>query len=337
MKNILVTGGAGFIGSNFVRYMLQKYDAYKIINFDSLTYAGNLENLLDIEDHSNYTFVKGDIRSIEDVENAFKKHNIDVIVHFAAESHVDRSILGARVFVETNVVGTQTLLDVSKKYGIEKFIHVSTDEVYGSLGQTGFFTEDTPLMANSPYSASKAGSDLLVRAYHETFNLPCITTRCSNNYGPYQFPEKLIPLMIANALEDKSLPVYGDGKNVRDWLYVLDHCEAIDVVMHKGKFGEVYNIGGHNEKMNIEIVKLILAKLEKHESLIKFVQDRLGHDRRYAIDASKIEKELGWTPKETFETGIEKTIDWYLTNKEWWERIRSGAYQDYYKLQYSKR
>jgi dTDP-glucose 4,6-dehydratase len=310
---------------------------YKLINFDLLTNAKNIEKINEVEKHRNNTYVKDDIRSIEDVESVFKKYNIDTIVHFAAESHVDRSILGARVFVETNVIGTQTLLDVSKSYGIEKFIHVSTDEVYGSLGETGYFTEQCPLMANSPYSASKAGSDLLVRAYHETFNLPCITTRCSNNYGPYQFPEKLIPLMIANALDDKSLPVYGDGKNIRDWLYVLDHCQAIDVVMHNGQFGEVYNIGGHNEKLNIEIVKLILNKLNKPESLITFVKDRPGHDRRYAIDASKIENELGWKPKETFETGISKTIDWYLDNKTWWERIRSGAYQDYYDLQYLKR
>ncbi len=337
MKNILVTGGAGFIGSNFVRHMLQTYDHYHIVNFDSLTYAGNLENLLDIEHHPNYSFVKGDIGSLNDVEQVFKTHNIDVVINFAAESHVDRSILGARVFVETNVIGTQTLLDVSKNIGIEKFVQISTDEVYGSLGSTGYFTETTPLMANSPYSASKAGADLLVRAYHETFGLPCITTRCSNNYGPYQFPEKLIPLMIANALEDKSLPVYGDGKNIRDWLYVEDHCQAIDVVLHKGSFGEVYNIGGHNEKMNIDIVKLILNKLNKPESLIEFVKDRPGHDRRYAIDASKIENELEWRPKETFDTGIEKTIEWYLSNKQWWERIRSGVYMDYYKLQYSAR
>ena len=337
MKNILVTGGAGFIGSNFVRHMLQTYDNYHIVNFDSLTYAGNLENLLEIEHHPNYSFVKGDIGSLNDVEQVFKTHNIDVVINFAAESHVDRSILGARVFVETNVIGTQTLLDVSKNIGIEKFVQISTDEVYGSLGTSGYFTETTPLMANSPYSASKAGADLLVRAYHETFGLPCITTRCSNNYGPYQFPEKLIPLMIANALEDKSLPVYGDGKNIRDWLYVEDHCQAIDAVLHKGSFGEVYNIGGHNEKMNIDIVKLILNKLNKPESLIEFVKDRPGHDRRYAIDASKIENELGWRPKETFDTGIEKTIEWYLSNTQWWERIRSGVYMDYYKLQYSAR
>ncbi len=337
MKNILVTGGAGFIGSNFVRHMLQTYDHYHIVNFDSLTYAGNLENLLDIEHHPNYSFVKGDIGSLNDVEQVFKTHNIDVVINFAAESHVDRSILGARVFVETNVIGTQTLLDVSKNIGIEKFVQISTDEVYGSLGPSGYFTETTPLMANSPYSASKAGADLLVRAYHETFGLPCITTRCSNNYGPYQFPEKLIPLMIANALEDKSLPVYGDGKNIRDWLYVEDHCQAIDAVLHKGSSGDVYNIGGHNEKMNIDIVKLILNKLNKPESLIEFVKDRPGHDRRYAIDASKIENDLGWRPKETFNTGIEKTIEWYLSNTQWWERIRSGVYMDYYKLQYSAR
>lgn len=336
MKTILVTGGAGFIGSNFVRYMLQRH-SYRIINLDKLTYAGNLENLADVESHPNYRFVKGDICDRLLVENLFEEEKIDAVANFAAESHVDRSILGARVFVETNVLGTQTLLDAAKKFGVEKFLQVSTDEVYGTLGETGYFTEETPLAPNSPYSASKAGADFLVRAYHETFKLPTLITRCSNNYGPYQFPEKLIPLMIANALNDKPLPVYGDGLNVRDWLYVEDHCRAIDVALHSGKVGEVYNIGGRNEKRNIEIVKLILQKLGKPESLITFVKDRPGHDRRYAIDASKIERELGWKPQETFETGIEKTIQWYLDNRKWWERIISGEYQKYYELQYERR
>ena len=336
MKTLLVTGGAGFIGSNFVRYMLHHH-SYRIINLDKLTYAGNLENLADVESHPNYRFVKGDICDRLLLENLFEEETIDAVLNFAAESHVDRSILGARVFVETNVLGTQTLLDVAKHYGVERFLQVSTDEVYGTLGETGYFTEETPLAPNSPYSASKAGADFLVRAYHETFKMPTLITRCSNNYGPYHFPEKLIPLMIANALNDKPLPVYGDGLNVRDWLYVEDHCRAIDVVLHRGKFGEVYNIGGHNEKRNIDIVKLILQKLGKPESLITFVKDRPGHDRRYAIDASKIERELGWKPQETFETGIEKTIQWYLDNRKWWERIISGEYQKYYELQYEKR
>ncbi len=336
MKTILVTGGAGFIGSNFVRYMLQTH-SYRIINLDKLTYAGNLENLADVESHPNYMFIKGDICDRFLIEKIFSEEKIDTVVNFAAESHVDRSILGARIFVETNVLGTQTLLDVANMFGVEKFLQVSTDEVYGSLGETGYFTEESPLAPNSPYSASKAGADCLVRAYHETFSMPTIITRCSNNYGPYQFPEKLIPLMIANALNDKPLPVYGDGLNVRDWLYVEDHCRALDMVLHHGQYGEVYNIGGHNEKRNIDIVKLILHKLGKPEHLITFVKDRPGHDRRYAIDASKIERELGWKPKETFETGIEKTIQWYLDNRKWWERILSGDYQKYYELQYEKR
>lgn len=337
MKNILVTGGAGFIGSNFVRYMLNKYPDCKVVNFDALTYAGNLENLTEIEDNSNYVFVKGDICNKEEVGRVFHQYSVDSVVHFAAESHVDRSILGPAIFVQTNVMGTNVLLDVSREAGIEKFLHVSTDEVYGSLGATGYFTEETPLHANSPYSASKAASDLLVLAYHRTFGFPGIVTRCSNNYGPYQFPEKLISLMIANALNDKSLPVYGDGLNVRDWLYVEDHCSALDVVLHGGKFGEVYNIGGHNECKNIEIVKLILKELGKPESLITYVKDRPGHDKRYAIDASKIQKELGWIPAHKFEEGIEETIQWYLKNRKWWERIISGDYKKYYELQYSER
>ncbi len=332
---ILVTGGAGFIGSNFVRYMLDKYEDYEIINLDALTYCGNLENLSGIEDNPNYTFVKGDITDKELVNKIAS--DIDYIVNFAAESHVDRSIEDPEIFIKSNILGTQILLDAAKEHDIEKYLQISTDEVYGTLGETGYFREDTPLAPNSPYSASKAGADLMVRAYSETFDLPMNITRCSNNYGPYQFPEKLIPLMISNALEDKSLPVYGDGLNVRDWLHVYDHCTAIDQVLHKGKNGEVYNIGGNNEKTNIEIVKLILENLGKDESLIKYVKDRLGHDRRYAIDSTKIQNELGWKPKYTFETGIAETIKWYLDNREWWERIKSGEYIDYYKKMYGNR
>ena len=320
---ILVTGAAGFIGSNFIHYMLNKYENYKIINFDALTYAGNLENLKNIEKDPRYKFIKGDITVARDVDAAMK--DVDHVVHFAAESHVDRSIHGAEIFTKTNVLGTQVLLDSAKANNIKRFIHVSTDEVYGSLGETGRFTEETPLAPNSPYSASKAGSDLLVRAYYETFGFPGIITRCSNNYGPYQFPEKLIPLMISNALEDKPLPVYGDGQNVRDWLYVEDHCRALDVVLHKGRSGEVYNIGGNNEWHNIDIVKFILKELGKPESLIQFVEDRLGHDRRYAINASKIKDELGWEPTVKFEEGIKETIGWYRKNEVWLERIKSGG------------
>ncbi|OWT33398.1 dTDP-glucose 4,6-dehydratase [Methanobrevibacter sp. 87.7] len=335
MTKILVTGGAGFIGSNFLKYMVNKYPNYDFINLDALTYCGNLENLTDIEDYDNYEFVKGDIRDIDLVDKLVS--DVDYIVHFAAESHVDRSIEDPGIFIKSNILGTQTLLDAAKKYNIKKYLQVSTDEVYGSLGPEGYFTEETPLQANSPYSASKAGADLMVRAYHNTFNLPVNITRCSNNYGPYQFPEKLIPLMISNALEDKELPIYGDGKNIRDWLHVYDHCTAIDLVLHKGKSGEVYNIGGHNEKSNIEIVKLILKQLNKPESLIKFVSDRLGHDRRYAIDSSKIRKELGWKPKYNFETGIVETINWYLNNQDWIKKVKSGEYQEYYEKMYSNR
>lgn len=335
MTKVLITGGAGFIGSNFVKYMLEKYPDYGIVNLDALTYCGNLENLEDIEDNPNYAFVKGDIQDEELVDSIVK--DTDYIVHFAAESHVDRSIEDPQIFIKTNIIGTQVLLDAAKKHNIKKFLQVSTDEVYGSLGKEGYFTEESPLQANSPYSASKAGADLMVRAYGETFGLPINITRCSNNYGPYQFPEKLIPLMISNALEDKELPVYGDGKNIRDWLHVYDHCTAIDLVLHKGKLGEVYNIGGHNEKENIEIVKLILKELGKSESLIKFVKDRLGHDRRYAIDSTKITEELGWKPKYTFETGIIETINWYLNNQDWMEKVKSGEYQEYYEKMYSKK
>jgi len=336
MKSILVTGGAGFIGSNFVRYFLEAHPDVQVVNYDALTYAGNLENLADVAARPLYRFVKGDICDRAAVEKAFKDYAVDTVVHFAAESHVDRSILGAAVFVQTNVLGTQVLLDVARQCRVERFLHVSTDEVYGSLGPTGKFTEQTPLHPNSPYSASKAGSDLLALAAHHTFGLPVVLTRCSNNYGPYQFPEKLIPLMIANALEGKPLPVYGDGLNVRDWLYVGDHCRAIDVVLARGEAGEVYNIGGNNEWKNIDIVRLILKILNKPESLITFVKDRPGHDRRYAIDASRIAHELGWSPAFRFETGIAETIDWYMKHKDWWNRVMTGEYLEYYKRQYNE-
>lgn len=332
MTKILITGGAGFIGSNFVKYMIDKYPDYEIVNLDALTYCGNLENLKSIEFKDNYSFIKGDIRDKDLVSDIVK--DCDYVINFAAESHVDRSIEDPEIFIKSNVLGTQVLLNASKKANIKKYLQISTDEVYGSLGSEGYFTEKTPLQPNSPYSASKASADLIVRAYHNTFGMPVNITRCSNNYGPYQFPEKLIPLMISNALEDKPLPVYGDGKNIRDWLHVYDHCSAIDLVLHEGKIGEVYNIGGNNEKQNIDIVKLILEDLGKDESLIKFVDDRLGHDRRYAIDSTKIQKELGWMPKYTFEVGIKETIQWYLDNQDWIEQVKSGEYQKYYKKMY---
>ncbi len=334
---LLVTGGAGFIGSNFVRYMVNKYPEYTIVNLDLLTYAGNLENLKDIENKPNYKFVRGDIADRDFIQGLFQEEKFDYVLNFAAESHVDRSITDPGIFVQTNIQGTLALLDAAKTFGVKKYLQVSTDEVYGTLGETGYFTEETPLAANSPYSASKAGADLLVRAYNETFGLPVNITRCSNNYGPYHFPEKLIPLMIINALNDKELPVYGDGLNIRDWLHVEDHCQAIDLVLHKGRIGEVYNVGGNNERTNIDIVKTILKQLGKPETLIKFVKDRPGHDRRYAIDATKLKTELGWSPKYTFDTGIEQTIQWYLNNREWWENIISGEYQDYFKSQYGDR
>jgi len=337
MTNVLVTGGAGFIGSNFIRYLLKARPEARVVNFDKLTYAGNLENLIDVAGNPRYQFVKGDICDIAAVGETFRKFSVDTVVHFAAESHVDRSIMGAAVFIETNVVGTQVLLDIAKTTGVQRFVHISTDEVYGSLGHSGKFTETTPLHPNSPYSASKAGSDLLALAYHHTFGLPVIVTRCSNNYGPYQFPEKLIPLMIANALDNKPLPVYGAGLNVRDWLFVEDHCSAIEAVLQKGRVGEVYNIGGNNEWKNIDIVRLLLGKLKKPESLIAYVTDRPGHDLRYAIDAGKVKAELGWSPGVTFEEGLSRTIDWYLANESWWRRIISGAYQEYYKEMYEDR
>ncbi|MBL9079023.1 MAG: dTDP-glucose 4,6-dehydratase [Planctomycetes bacterium] len=336
MSKILVTGGAGFIGSNFVRMLLLASD-HEIVNVDALTYAGNLENLADVERHQRYTFVRADIADPIAMDRVFAEQRPDVVVHFAAESHVDRSVLDATAFVRTNVTGTQVLLDKSRIYKVRRFVHVSTDEVYGSLGAWGYFTEETPIQPNSPYSASKAGSDLLVRAAVHTHHMDCVITRCSNNYGPFQFPEKLIPLMIANALEGKQLPVYGDGKNVRDWIYVTDHCEGIRMAMEHGKAGEVYNFGGDAERENIFVVKEILKLLGKGEDLIHYVKDRPGHDRRYAMDSSKARATLGWTPRHTFEGGLKHTIDWYVQNRQWWERVRSGAYQAYYEQQYGKR
>lgn len=338
--NILVTGGAGFIGSNYIHYMLEKYPNYHIINLDLLTYCGNLGNLKEAETDPNYNFIKGDIADYNLVDKIVSENNINYIINFAAESHVDRSIQNPKIFLESNIIGTQNLLEIAKKYHeksqLKKYIQISTDEVYGTLGKAGYFTETTPLAPNSPYSASKSGADLIVRAYHETFNLPINITRCSNNYGPYQFPEKLIPLMINNALNNKKLPVYGDGKNIRDWLHVYDHCTAIDLVLHKGKLGEVYNIGGNNEKENIEIVKFILQYLKKPEDLIEYVEDRLGHDRRYAIDSTKIKEELGWKPRYTFELGIKETIEWYLANENWLNNVISGDYINYYEKMYGK-
>lgn len=323
--NILVTGGAGFIGSNFIHYMLEKHPDDNLINLDLLTYAGNIHNLDDVKDNPHYHFVKGNIVNRELVTHLVHEFNIDHIVNFAAESHVDRSILHPEVFVETNVQGTLALLDVAKREGVEKFLQVSTDEVYGTLGATGYFTEESPLQPNSPYSASKASADMLVRAYYETYGMNVNITRCSNNYGPYQFPEKLIPLMTSNGMEGKDLPIYGNGKNIRDWLYVSDHCQAIDLVLRDGKPGEIYNVGGHNERTNNEIVHLIVDNLGISEDHIKYVKDRLGHDKRYAIDPTKIETELGWKPEYTFDTGIVKTIDWYKNNEDWWRPLKAKA------------
>ncbi len=336
MSKILVTGGAGFIGSNFVRMLLLGSD-HEVVNVDALTYAGNLENLADVQGNSRYAFVKADIADATAIEAAFAAHRPEVVVHFAAESHVDRSVLDASAFVRTNVMGTQVLLDAARRHRVQRFVHVSTDEVYGSLGAWGYFTEDTPIQPNSPYSASKSGSDLLVRAAVHTHGMDCVTTRCSNNYGPYQFPEKLIPLMIANALEDKPLPVYGDGKNVRDWIHVADHCEGIRVAMERGAAGEVYNFGGDAERENLFVVKEILRLCGKGENLIRYVTDRPGHDRRYAMDSSKARATLGWTPRHTFESGLRSTVDWYLQNRDWWQRVRSGEYLKYYAAQYSGR
>lgn len=352
MKTYLVTGGAGFIGSNFVIYMLNKYSDVKIINVDKLTYAGNLENLKSVESNPNYVFVQADICDKEAIQSLFDQYDIDYVVNFAAESHVDRSITNPEIFVQTNVLGTVNLLNIAKnawavgddqyKDGV-KFMQVSTDEVYGSLGAEGFFMETTPLDPHSPYSSSKASADLFVKAYSDTYKMPVNITRCSNNYGPYQFPEKLIPLMINNTLQHKELPIYGDGMQIRDWLYVEDHCKAIDMVVRGGKLGEVYNVGGHNERPNIVIVKTILEYVKENvdpavgEHMMKHVADRKGHDRRYGIDPEKIKRDLGWYPETTFEVGIQKTIQWYLNHKEWMENVTSGAYQEYYQRMYSNR
>ena len=337
---VLVTGGAGFIGGNFVHHMVNKYPDYQIVNLDLLTYAGNLETLKPVEDKPNYKFVKGDIADEAFIMDLFEKEKFDVVVNFAAESHVDRSIEDPGIFVQTNVMGTRVLLDASRKFGVKRYHQVSTDEVYGDLPLDRpdlFFTENTPIHTSSPYSASKASADLFVLAYHRTFGTPVTVSRCSNNDVPYHFPEKLIPLMISRALADEELPVYGNGENVRDWLHVSDHCEAIDLIIHKGKVGEVYNIGGHNERTNLHVVQTILKALDKPESLIKYVKDRPGHDRRYAIDPTKIETELGWKPKYNFDTGIAQTIQWYLDNEDWWKHIISGEYQNYFAEMYKDR
>ncbi|NLJ17129.1 MAG: dTDP-glucose 4,6-dehydratase [Clostridiales bacterium] len=337
---IIVTGGAGFIGSNFIYYMLDKHEDYRIICVDKLTYAGNLSTLERALNDERFRFVKADICDRTAVNKLFEEEKPDIVVNFAAESHVDRSIENPDIFLQTNIIGTAVLMDACRKYGIKRFHQVSTDEVYGDLPLDRpdlFFTEETPIHTSSPYSSSKASADLLVQAYNRTYGLPITISRCSNNYGPYHFPEKLIPLMIANALNDKPLPVYGKGENVRDWLYVEDHCKAIDLIIHNGKDGEVYNIGGHNEKTNIEIVKIICKELSKPESLITYVKDRAGHDLRYAIDPAKIHKELGWLPETKFEDGIKKTIKWYLENRSWWQEIISGEYQNYYEKMYGNR
>jgi dTDP-glucose 4,6-dehydratase len=335
--NVLVTGGCGFIGSNLVKYLRRERPGWTVVNLDKLTYAGNLENLSELEGDPRHVFVRGDIGNRELVEHLMAVHSIDAVMHLAAESHVDRSILGPEVFITTNVLGTQQLLEASRARGVRRFLMVSTDEVYGSLGPTGAFTEASPLQPSSPYSASKTSSDLIALAYHHTFKLDVVVTRCSNNYGRYQFPEKLIPLMVVNALHDKPLPVYGDGGNVRDWLHVEDHCQALLLALEKGRAGEVYNIGGGAERRNIEIVKAILGLLGKPESLIQFVKDRPGHDRRYAIDPSKIRAELGWTPAHTFEQGLAETVRWYVDHPAWWERVMSGAYRQYFETQYRSR
>lgn len=332
---LLVTGGAGFIGSNFIHYMLSQYAQAQIVNFDALTYAGNLENLTSIEKEKRYRFFKGDITLREDIQTVFKSQSFDAVVHFAAESHVDRSLhLGPDTFILANILGTQRLLDACREFSVPRFVHVSTDEVYGSLGSEGRFSETTPVQPNNPYAATKAAADFMVRAAVKSHGLNAVITRCSNNFGPYQFPEKLIPLMIANAMEDKPLPVYGDGLQVRDWIYVRDHCRGVDVVLRRGKPGEIYNIGGLHDVPNLEVIRLLLKLLNKPESLIQYVNDRPGHDRRYAMDTAKIKNELGWEPEFDFETALRQTVDWYLANRSWWERVRSGAYQDYYRKMY---
>jgi dTDP-glucose 4,6-dehydratase len=336
---ILVTGGCGFIGSNFIRYLLKTYPDYSVINVDKLTYAGNLENLSDLSPSPRYHFLRGDIADASRMEELVSK-GVDAVVNFAAESHVDRSIEDPTAFMKTNVFGTFVLLETLRKVFQKQrilFLHVSTDEVYGSLGESGAFTEETPLAPNSPYAASKTAADMMVRAYYQTYGLPAVITRCSNNYGPYQFPEKLIPLMISNAMEDKELPMYGDGLNIRDWIHVEDHCRGLDVVLHRGRKGEVYNIGGRSERTNLSVAQAILDHLGKPHSLLRFVADRPGHDRRYAMDFSKIEKELGWSPLVTFEEGIRRTVEWYQTYRQWWKKIKTGEYLDYYKRMYDQR
>ena len=343
-KKILVTGGAGFIGSNFIQFLFKKYETIEIINYDKLTYAGNLANLKEIESHPGYSFIKGDICDKKKLHTVFKTFKPDYVINFAAESHVDRSILSPEEFVKTNILGVQNLLKLSLDFGVKKYIQISTDEVYGSLGKTGYFTEKTTLDPHSPYSASKAAADLLTKAYHDTYKLPVNITRCSNNYGPYQFPEKLIPLTILNCLSGKNIPVYGDGLNVRDWLHVEDHCAAIDFVVNEGRVGEVYNIGGNNEWTNIDIVKLIIRQLSEimpesdvSEELIVYVEDRKGHDRRYAIDSTTIQRELGWKPRIKFEDGIKETIKWYLSNREWMNSVVNNEYTKYYDVNYKSR
>jgi dTDP-glucose 4,6-dehydratase len=337
MKQILVTGGCGFIGSNFVRMMLERHPTLSIINLDKLTYAGNLENVADLQDNPRHIFCKGDISDATLLDILLRQHPLDAVINFAAESHVDRSILDSGPFVQTNIVGTQVLLDACRRAQVPRYLQVSTDEVYGSLGADGLFTEETPLAPNSPYSASKAAADLLVRAYHHTFGFPAIITRCSNNYGPFQFPEKLIPLFISNLMEGKSVPVYGTGENVRDWIHVLDHCRGIEAALLRGRPGEVYNFGGKTELKNIDLTRMLIRLLGRDESSIRYVTDRPGHDLRYAIDCSKAERELGWQPEVPFEAGLADTIRWYQSHTEWVERIRSGAYRDYYQQQYGDR
>ncbi|MBI4615078.1 MAG: dTDP-glucose 4,6-dehydratase [Planctomycetes bacterium] len=333
-RTILVTGGCGFIGSNFVRHLMDNRPDVRVVNLDKLTYAGNPENLAGFEGDPRYRFVRGDVSEPADVARAMEG-GVDEIVNFAAESHVDRSILDSRLFVKTNVVGTQVLLEAARRAGVSRFIQIGTDEVYGDLGgPEGLFTEETPLAPNSPYSASKAAADLLVRSYFRTYGLPAIVTRCSNNYGPFQYPEKLIPLLVTNALDDRPLPIYGDGLNVRDWIHVEDHCRALETVLERGRPGETYNIGGSSERTNLEVARAVLARLEKPESLLSFVPDRPGHDRRYAIDPAKVRRELGWEPRLDFATGIDRTARWYIENRRWWERIKSGEYREYYRLQY---
>ncbi len=335
MSKLFVTGAAGFIGSNFVRLILNETSDYEVIAFDSLTYAGNLANLAEFEGNPRYQFIKGDICDEDQVNELLS--GVDILVNFAAESHVDRSIMSSEPFVRTNIEGTRILIDAARRHNIQRYLQVSTDEVYGSLGKTGLFTETTPLAPNSPYSASKAAADLLVMAYHHTYGFPALITRCSNNYGPYQFPEKLIPLFVTNLLEEKKVPVYGDGMQVRDWIHVMDHCRAILTVIEKGRDGQVYNIGGENEQYNLTITKLILQALGRDESFIEHVKDRLGHDRRYAIDPTKTRDELGWRPQIPFEQGLKETIEWYLSNKTWWREIKSGEYMHYYEKQYVTR